>query len=162
MIPRRYLSAILFVVVISTAVIASAEYDIDGPLIIERVELCQEKPKGLNRFVPREKNEYIRGKDNELYIYSEVANCKSIRERERHLISLSMGLDIYYEDGTSVYSQKDVTYTENQNNYMRSNGYIYVKIDLQHLKEGEYKVEMYIRDNNSEKEAFTVTGFRIL
>jgi len=153
------LAAIIFIFA-SVPMLCYGEYDAAAPLKIERVEFSSDRPKGFGRFHLRDGGAFKT--DEGVIIYIEVANCVSQRENRYYHTRLTMDVDIYYEDGIMIYSAKDVNYSDIQLSTRRNEGYIWTEIDTSCLKEGEYKVEMTVRDENSEKEAFALTRFRIL
>ncbi|MBL7068560.1 MAG: hypothetical protein ISS34_01705 [Candidatus Omnitrophica bacterium] len=153
------LTAIIFIYAMASA-LCYGEYDAAAPLKIERVEFLSGKPKGYGRFQLRDGDNFKKAED--VFIYIEVANCVSERETRYYYTRLTMDVDIYYEDGLKIYSVEDTNFSDVQFNNKRHEGYIWTKIETSYLKEGEYKVEMTIRDENSDKEAFTLTTFRIL
>lgn len=136
-----------------------ADYDSKAPLNVTKTEFCVDKPKGLGQFELRENNEFGEH-DKEAHIYIEVSNCKTEKEDRYYHLRLSMDVDIYYEDGVLIFSQEDVNVFDRQSIRKASDAYLWARIDLSQLKEGEYKVEMTIKDLNSEKESFALRRFK--
>lgn len=140
---------------------AAAEYDSKAPLYIKRVEFCLDKPKGAGAFNSRENNEFKKG-DDEVYIYIEAQNCRPEKEGQYYHIRLAMDIDIYYEDGMRIYSEEGASAFDHQSIRRNTDSYLWAKIDASCLREGEYKVEITVRDENSDKEAFALTRFKRL
>ena len=156
---RAGLFLILSTLIITATTSVYAAYNSSAPLYVKKVEFCIDKPKGLGIFELRESNEYKKG-ENEVYIYLEVANCKQKRGTSDYYTSLSVDVDIYYEDGMLVFSEDEVNMHDARSVKRDSNGYLWVMINARYLKEGEYKIEMTIRDQHTKKEAFAVTRFK--
>ena len=72
-----------------------------------------------------------------------------------------MDIDIFYENGMCVYSQKDVKSFNPKSHRELSKAMLWVKIETRFLKPGEYKVEVKLRDENSGKEGFVIKKFKI-
>ncbi len=138
---------------------AGAGYDPEAPLRVKRVEFCKDKPRGLGNFELKEENEFKKG-DNQIYIYVEVDNCRSKKDGQYYHIRLAMDMDIYYEDGICIYSEEETNTFDYQSRRKDTDAYLWANIDASYLKEGEYKVEMVIRDLNSDKESFALARFR--
>lgn len=136
-------------------------YDSSAPLYVKRVDVCLEKPKGLGRFQPVADGTLRRG-DREVFIYIELSNCKTRRKSNSYETSLAVDVAIYYEDGSCIFSEEEVSVFDYNTAKRDGDSYLWTKIDASYLKSGEYKVEMTVRDKNSKKEAFTLTKFKIL
>ena len=134
-------------------------YDSKSPLLVKRVEFCQDRPKGLGRFEQKVGNEFTMT-DSNIYLYIELANCKQRRERNYFYTRLALDIDIYYEDGICVFNEEDVNVFDCRSTRRSDNAYMWAKIDVTYLKEGEYKVEMTVKDETTDKEAFCLTRFK--
>lgn len=135
-------------------------YDPGAPLRVKKVEFSVNKPKGLGIFELRDNNTFK--KEEPVYVYVELSNCKPEKKSRFYHIRLTMDVDIYYEDGICVYSEDDANVVDRESLVKNTDSYLWTKIETSFLKEGEYKVEMSIKDENSTKETFALTRFMIL
>ncbi|MEE8359420.1 MAG: hypothetical protein V3S04_00675 [Candidatus Omnitrophota bacterium] len=159
--PKRLISTLILSAVVSFCfldTLYAAHYKSRDSLRVVKIELCLDKPKGYGRYIPSGNNEFGKN-DLDIYVYLEVENCKPARDANLFLTTLALDMDIYYNDGVCIYSQEEVNISINTSLANNSNSYIWAKIDTRYLKEGEYKVEMTVRDENSRKEAFALTRF---
>ena len=156
---RKVFIFAMLVILLAAVPSFSDLYDTKGPLIIRNVELCEDKPRGLRHFESRDSNEFKEG-DNEVYIYIEVSNCKPEKVDRDYHVNLALDINIYYDDGLCILSEEDANVFDYPSRKARTEAYLWVKIDATYLKKGEYKVEMTVKDENSDKEAFALTKFR--
>jgi hypothetical protein len=158
---RKIFVAFACLIVIGEAMgpVFAVGYDSNAPLLVKRVEFCQDRPKGLGRFEQKTSNEF-RTADDKIYLYIELANCKQRRKENYFYTRLALDIDIYYEDGVCVFSERDVNVFDCRSARRRDNAYMWTKIDATYLREGEYKIEMTVRDETTDKEAFCLTRFK--
>ncbi len=159
--PKRLISTLILFAVVSLSfldTLYAAHYKSRDPLRVIRVELCLDRPRGYGRYVPSENGEFGKN-DLDIYVYIEVENCKPVRDANLFRTTLALDMIIYYNDGMCIYSQEEVNLSDNTSLANNSKSYIWAKIDTRYLKEGKYKVEMTVRDENSRKEAFALTRF---
>ena len=139
---------------------SQAQYDPEAPMHVRKISFAADKPSGLGRYVPLKKAEYANAED--VYIYIEVSNCKARKDKLYFRTTLAMDVEIYYEDGLKIYSHEEAASHDVLHPRKKNESYIWTKINTSLLEEGEYKVEMRITDENSDKEAFALTRFRVL
>jgi len=144
----------------AVAAIGNAEYDTEAPLHVKKIEFCTEKPKGLGNIQLRESDEFT--KEEPVFIYIELGNCKPEKDGSFYHIRLAMDVDIYYEDGRCIYSEEEANIIDRQVIRRSSDAYMYAKVETQYLKAGAYKIEMAIKDENAEKKAFALARFKIV
>lgn len=137
-----------------------AQYDPEAPMHVRQISFAADRPSGLGRYVPLKKAEYANAED--VYIYIEVSNCKALKDKLHFRTTLAMDVEIYYEDGLKIFSHEEAASLDVLHPRKKNESYIWTKINTSSLKEGEYKVEMRITDENSDKEAFALTRFRVL
>ena len=70
-----------------------------------------------------------------------------------------MDMDIYFEDGMLVYSEKEVKSFNPRQQRKFSRAMLWVKIETRFLKPGEYKAEVMVRDEFSGKMGFALERF---
>ena len=127
-------------------------------LFIKNLNFCTEKPRGIGRFTPAGEGFKL---GDDVYLYAEAENCKSEREGKGHHLNLVLDMDIYYEDGRPMYSQKDVKSFAPNSMREFSKTFLWVKIETRYLQAGEYKVEINVRDENAKKSALTLGKFKV-
>src|SRR4030043_2425241 len=90
---------------------AASPYAAASEFRVTKVELIEERPKGLGYFKPRGNNEYKRGEDW-ILIYIEVAGCKTDREENFFKMRLAVDMRIYYEDSICVFDEEEANIYE--------------------------------------------------
>lgn len=148
-----------FLIILLVASPLFAAYDANARLLIKNINFCVAKPQGMGRFEPAEERGFKAGED--AYLYMEAHNCKAEKKAGPYEMYLLMDMDIYYEDGTLVYSEKDVKSFSPKSSLQFWKTYLWVMVETRYLQAGEYKVELTVHDKISEKSAFALKKFRV-
>ena len=85
---------------------AGAVYKPHSRLLLKNTAFSRSKPQGFGRLDRAGEQGIKKGED--VFLYMEVYNCRSSRPGKEYELNLVMDMDIYYENGQCVYSQKDV------------------------------------------------------
>jgi len=139
----------------------SGTYNPDGPLIVKKAQFCAGRPRGIGRIEALQGNAFKKDR-GAVYLYIEVDNCKAVKKEKYYHAEFSIDVDIYYEDGILVYSEKEANNFDCPIQRGRNNGYMWLKLDISDLMPGEYKIELTVRDINSKKKAFVLERFTVL
>ena len=150
----------LIVLVLFSKDKAYAVYKPEARLFLKNLNFCISKPLGFRKFSPVSEKGVSVGEDT--YLYAEVENCKSKKDGRYYYLDLVMDMDIYYENGTCVYSQKDVKSFDTKSLRKLSKSFVWVKIETRYLKPGKYKIEIRLRDNNTDKVGFALQNLKLI
>ena len=157
---KKHLKKILSILILAIFLFsdpAMALFNPQARLQIKNLQFCAAKPSRMGRFKPVSEKGTKVGDD--VYLYMEAQNCRSKRKGKNFSLYLIADMDIYHEDGMRIYSQKDVKSFMPESARNMSAAMLWIKIETIYLKAGEYKVELTIKDEYSEKTAFVIGKF---